>query len=109
MHGSGHGKVTLALCLFGLSQSGCDIVQGFRDASTAVFPDEKTYFDAPGYRLVRGGYRDLEFASGSSLYLLARPVDRDDKSLYVMRYSDPRPCVLKNVKGHSAGAGIFED
>jgi len=109
MHALGHGKVALALCLFGLSQSGCDIVQGFRDASTAVFPDEKTYFDAPGYRLLRGGYRGLEFASGSSLYLLARPVDREDKSLYVMRYADPRPCVLKDVKDHTGGAGVFEE
>jgi hypothetical protein len=109
MHGLGHGKVTLALCLIGLSQSGCDVVQGFRDASAAVFPDEKTYFDAPGFRLVRGGYRALEFASGSSLYLLARPTDRDDDSLYVMRYADPRPCVLSNVKAHSPGAGIFVD
>ncbi|HMI82694.1 MAG TPA: hypothetical protein VK550_01310 [Polyangiaceae bacterium] len=109
MHGLGHGKLALALCLLGLSQSGCDIVQGFRDASAAVFPDEKTYFDAPGFRLVRGEYRDLEFASGSSLYLLARPADRDDDSLYVMRYADPRPCVLNHVKWHVPGVGVFLD
>ena len=107
MHGLSHGKVALALCLFGLSQSGCDIVQGFRDASSAVFPEEKTYFDAPGFRLVRGGYRSLEFASGSSLYLLARSSEPDSSSLYVMRYADPRPCVLSNVKAHSNGNGTF--
>jgi hypothetical protein len=107
MHGRSHVKVVLALCLFGLSQSGCDIVQGFRDASSAVFPEEKTYFDAPGFRLVRGGYRGLEFASGSSLYLLARPADRADFSLHVMRYADPQPCVLPQIKAHSAGAGVF--
>ncbi|HMJ56514.1 MAG TPA: hypothetical protein VK540_30815 [Polyangiaceae bacterium] len=109
MHGLSHGNVALALCLFGLSQSGCDIVQGFRDASAAVFPEEKTYFDAPGFRLVRGGYREIEFASGSSLYLLARPADREDHSLHVMRYADPRPCVLNNVQAHRAGAGTFVD
>jgi hypothetical protein len=107
MHGLGHGKLALALCLIGLSQSGCDIVQGFRDASAAVFPDEKTYFDAPGYRLIRGGYRGLQFASGSSLYLLARSADREDDSLHVMRYADPRPCTLRNVKAYSAGGGLF--
>jgi hypothetical protein len=109
MRGLDHGKVALALCLFGLSQSGCDIVQGFREASSAVFPDEKTYFDAPGFRLVRGGFRDLEFASGSSLYLLGRPADREDSSLYVMRYADPRPCILPNVKAHSVGVGTYVD
>jgi hypothetical protein len=107
MNGLSHGKVALALCFFGLSQSGCDVVQGFRNASAAVFPDEKTYFDAPGFRLVRGGYRSLEFASGSSLYLLARPADPDDFSLYVMQYADPRPCVLPNVRAHSPGVGVF--
>jgi hypothetical protein len=109
MHGLRQGKVALTLCLFGLSQSGCDIVQGFRDASSAVFPDEKTYFDAPGFRLVRGEFRQLEFASGSSLYLLARPADREDSSLYVMKYADPRPCVLPKVKDHWPGAGVFLD
>ena len=109
MHGLGHGKIALALCLFGLSQSGCDIVQGFRDSSEAIFPDEKNYFDAPGFRLVPGGYRTLEFASGESLHLLARPADREDNSLHVMRYADPRPCVLPNIKAHTAGVGVFLD
>jgi hypothetical protein len=109
MHGLRQGKVLLTLCLFGLSQSGCDIVQGFRDASSAVFPDEKTYFDAPGFRLVRGEFRQLEFASGSSLYLLARPADREDSSLYVMEYANPKPCVLPKVKEHRPGGGVFLD
>lgn len=109
MQGLNHGKVALTLCLFGLSQSGCDVVQGFKDASAAVFPDEKTYFDAPGFRLVRGGYRQLEFASGSSLYMLARPPDPESTDLYVMQYADPRPCVLSNIKAHTGGQGIFAD
>jgi hypothetical protein len=109
MRGLGHGKAALALCLFGLSQSGCDIVQGFVDAGDAVFPDEKNYFDAPGFRLVAGGYRDLEFASGKSLHLLARPVEADDFSLYMMEYADPRPCVLPNIKSHRVGIGVFLD
>jgi hypothetical protein len=104
-----HGKVALTLCLLGLSQSGCDIVQGFRDASAAVFPDEKTYFDAPGFRLVRGGYRQLEFASGASLYLLARTADPESSELHVMRYADPRPCVLPNIKWHTVGVGVFAE
>jgi hypothetical protein len=107
MQGLSQRKVALTLCLFGLSQSGCDIVQGFRDASAAVFPEEKTYFDAPGYRLVRGGFRQLEFASGSSLYLLGRPADREEASLYVMRYDNPQPCLLPNIKEHSGGVGVF--
>ena len=109
MHGQGHGKIALALCLVGISQSGCDIVQGFRDASSAVFPEEKTYFDAPGFRLVRGEYRGLEFASGTGLYLLARPPDPEDHTLWSMRYEDPRPCPLRNVKAHQNGAGAFKD
>ncbi|MET0593197.1 MAG: hypothetical protein ABW133_10885, partial [Polyangiaceae bacterium] len=53
------------------------------------------------------GYRQLEFASGSSLYILARPAELESTDLHVMRYADPRPCVMQNIKAHSAGVGVF--
>lgn len=75
----------------------CDIVQGFQHAGDALFPPVKTYLDVPGYRLVDGGYRNLDFVSGRELYLLARPARADDDTLYSMRYADPKPCALPDV------------
>jgi hypothetical protein len=73
---------------------GCDIVQGFQNASEAVFPTEKTYLDAPGYRIAAGGFSGLEFAGGTDLYLLARSSEPTDDSLYSMLYGDPKPCAI---------------
>jgi hypothetical protein len=101
------GKAALVLFLFGFLLAGCDIVQGFQDASAAVFPSEKTYLDAPGFRLARGNYRGLGFASGSSLYLLARSSESSNSSLYSMLYADPRPCELPNIKAHRPSEGVF--
>ena len=76
--------------------AGCDIVQGFQSASDAVFPNEKNYLDAPGYRIASGGFRGLEFAAGTDLYLLARSADPNDDSLYAMLYGDPKPCATES-------------
>jgi len=75
----------------------CDIVQGFQHAGDALFPPVKTYLDVPGYRLVDGGYRNLDFVSGRELYLLARSARDDDDTLFSMRYADPKPCALPSV------------
>lgn len=75
----------------------CDIVQGFQHAGDALFPPVKTYLDVPGYRLVDGGYRNLDFVSGRELYLLARSAREDDDTLFSMRYADPKPCALPDV------------
>jgi hypothetical protein len=88
----------LAAALF---VAGCDIVQGFQNAGDALFPPVKTYLDTPGYRLVAGGYRDLNFIAGDELYLLARSSKEDDDSLYSMRYADPKPCAIPEVGPYS--------
>lgn len=75
----------------------CDIVQGFQHAGDALFPPVKTYLDVPGYRLVDGGYRNLDFVSGRELYLLARSSRDHDDTLFSMRYADPKPCALPGV------------
>jgi hypothetical protein len=98
-------KVGLLLCL--VTGPGCDIVQGFRNAGDAIFPPEQTYLDVPGFVLVKGPYRGLEFAAGSDLFLLARTSDPNDDALYGMRYADPKPCTLANVGRHQAGHGTF--
>ncbi|HEY3497750.1 MAG TPA: hypothetical protein VGK73_23795 [Polyangiaceae bacterium] len=85
-----------ALCL-GLVVLGCDIVQGFQNAGDALFPPVKTYLDAPGYKIVAGGYRDLNFVSGDELFLLARSSRAGDTGLYSMRYADPKPCTIPEV------------
>ncbi len=90
-----------------LAGSACDIVQGFRDASSALFPPERTYFDAPGYRLLEGGYRGLDFAMVTDLSVLVRSSDPADGSLYVMRYADPKPCAIPNVGEYRAGQGAY--
>lgn len=77
--------------------AGCDIVQGFQNAGDALFPPVKTYLDTPGYRIVAGGYRDLNFIAGDELYLLARSSKDDDSTLYSMRYADPNPCAIPEV------------
>src|SRR5262249_27267434 len=83
-----------ALSLSGVVLGGCDIVQGFQNASEAVFPIEKTYLDPPGYRIASGGFRALEFAGGTDLYLVARSSDPADASLYAMLYGDPLLCTI---------------
>ena len=65
------GKRTALLAL-AFAATGCDIVQGFKNAGDALFPPEKTYLDAPGYRLVEGSYRDLVLLTSSELFVLAR-------------------------------------
>lgn len=85
-----------ALCLV-LSLTGCDIVQGFQNAGDALFPPVKTYLDVPGYKIVTGGYRDLNFVAGDELFLLARSSKEGDTSLYSMRYADPNPCSIPEV------------
>ena len=73
-------------------------MQGFQDAGDALFPEERTHLNAPGLRLVSGNYRDLRFASGDDLYLLARNPNAEDRNLYAMKYSRPRPCAIPRVE-----------
>jgi hypothetical protein len=81
-----------------LGASACDIVQGFENAGDALFPPQKTYLEAPGFRLARGGFHRLNVGIGDELYLLARNADPDSEpGLYAMRYLDPKPCRIPNV------------
>ncbi|MET0790129.1 MAG: hypothetical protein ABW061_01285 [Polyangiaceae bacterium] len=75
----------------------CNIVQGFQDAGDTLFPEQKTYLAAPGVHLVTGGYRELDFAVGADIYLLARGTDDQTGGLVAMPYADPRPCVIPSV------------
>ena len=77
--------------------AGCNIVQGFQDAGDSLFPEQSSHLAAPGLRLVSGHYRNLGFATGAEIYLLARGADDDTGQLYAMRYADPRPCVIPEV------------
>ena len=96
---------TLAIASF--STCGCDIVQGFQNAGDALFPPQKTYLEAPGFRLARGGFYRLNVGVGDELYLLARNADPDaEPGLYSMRYLDPKPCRIPNVGRYwSSGLG----
>src|SRR6185503_2592834 len=78
--------------------TGCDIVQGFQDAGDALFPPQKTYLEAPGFRLAPGGFRRLNVGVGDELYLLARTSEEGAApALYSMRYVDPKPCRIDGV------------
>jgi hypothetical protein len=81
----------------------CDIVQGFQHAGDALFPPVKTYLDAPGYRLVEGGYRQLVLVTSSELFVLARSSTEGDDSLYSIRYAAPEPCKIPKVGRYWAG------
>jgi len=81
----------------------CDVVEGFKHAGDALFPSEKTYLDAPGYRLVTGGYRQLVLLTSTELYVLARGASESDDSLYSIRYAVPGPCSIPSVGRYWAG------
>jgi hypothetical protein len=87
----------------GLAVGSCNIVQGFRDAGDTLFPEVKTYLEAPGFRLVSGNYRSMTLVASSELFLIARPADPEGTSLYSMRYADPKPCELRDVGRYWAG------
>lgn len=89
-----------ALVAGAAASGGCDLVQGFQDAGDALFPEERTHLNAPGLRLVEGNYRDIRFASGTDLYLLARSPDDPDRRLHGMLFSSPRPCSIPRVAGY---------
>jgi hypothetical protein len=108
MQGSRWVNAARVVALSGFLSSGCDIVQGFQNASEAVFPSEKTYLDAPGYRIAAGGFSSLEFAGGTDLYLVARSSEPTDDSLYSMLYGDPRPCAISKVASHAVGDGTVK-
>lgn len=97
-HGaSSVAKRVIVSGLAGCLLLGCDIVQGFQSAGDTLFPEEATHLNSPGLRLLHGGYRELRFAAGGELYLLARSADDDQSSLYSMRYADPQPCSIPYV------------
>jgi hypothetical protein len=78
--------------------AGCDIVQGFQNAGDSLFPPQKTYLEAPGFRLTEGNFRNLNVGVGDELYLFARDASpMAEASLYSMRYVDPKPCKLTGV------------
>ncbi|HVR19020.1 MAG TPA: hypothetical protein VMS65_04975 [Polyangiaceae bacterium] len=77
---------------------GCDIVQGFQNAGDALFPPQKTYLEAPGFRLAEGRFHRLNVGVGDELYLLARDADPTaEPALYSMRFVDPKPCKIPGV------------
>jgi len=82
----------------------CDIVQGFQNAGDALFPPVKTYLDVPGFRLVSGGYRELDLMTSSEPFIFARSATPGDSSLYVMRYQAPHPCRIPDVTGYWSDA-----
>jgi len=91
-----------------LALFGCDIVQGFQDAGDALFPEERTHLNAPGLHLAKGNYRQLRFAIGTELYLLARSPEGDPYTLHSMLYANPKPCTLPNVVQYQTSFGTYE-
>jgi hypothetical protein len=96
----------LASLALGLGAAACDIVQGFKHAGDALFPPVKTYLDAPGYKLVSGGYENLVLLTSSELYVLARSSNQSDDSLYSIRYAMPETCSIPHVGRYWAGGSI---
>ena len=90
------GRALLARTLLALpALLGCDIVQGFQDAGTALFPQQSTHLATPALRLVEGGYSSVSLAAGKELSVLARPTE--GSSLVVMRFANPKPCEIPDV------------
>src|SRR5262249_29996844 len=59
-------------------------------------PEQSTHLSSPALRLVSGGYRNINLASGRELSVLARDVD-GGASLFVMRFANPQPCEIPDV------------
>lgn len=96
---------------------GCDVVQGFQDAGSALFPEQSTHLSTPASRLVRGGYRRIGLAAGRELSVLGRSVE-GGSSLVVMPFANPKPCeipdvgryvVSRNPNRAQAGVAYFHD
>jgi hypothetical protein len=98
--------VGVLLGVTALGALACDVVQGFQHAGDALFPPVKTYLDAPGYRLVEGGYRQLVLVTSSELFVLARNANSEDDSLYSIRYAVPEPCTIPAVGRYWAGGSV---
>lgn len=99
-------RALAAASLLGFGPLACNVVQGFEHAGDALFPSEKTYLDAPGYRLVTGGYRQLVLLTSTELFVLARSSVDGDDSLYSIRYAVPTPCSIPSVGRYWAGGSI---
>lgn len=78
------------------SMLGCDVVQGFQDAGSSLFPEQSTHLSTPALRLVSGGYQSLALAAGRELSVLARST-QSDTSLFIMRFANPKPCEVPHV------------
>src|SRR5687767_5607154 len=100
------GALGVLFGLTALSALACDVIQGFQQAGDALFPPVKTYLDAPGYRLVEGGYRQLVLVTSSELFVLARSANSEDDSLYSIRYAVPEPCTIPAVGRYWAGGSV---
>jgi hypothetical protein len=100
------GALGVLLGLAAASAFACDVVQGFKHAGDALFPPVKTYLDAPGYRLVEGGYRQLVLVTSSELFVLARGASTTDDALYSIRYAVPAPCTIPEVGRYWAGGSV---
>jgi hypothetical protein len=94
----GNAVLRATLGLAALGASACDIVQGFENAGDALFPPQKTYLEAPGFRLAEGNFHRLNVGIGDELYLFARDASPDaEPGLYAMRYVDPNTCRIPGV------------
>ncbi len=107
---AGNRVLHALLGLAGLfAAGGCDIVQGFENAGDALFPPQKTYLEAPGFRLAEGNFYRLNVGVGDELYLLARDANPEaEPALYSMRYVDPKPCKIPGV-GRYWSSGLPTD
>lgn len=96
-------QVALALAL-GFC-SACDVVQGFENASDALFPPVDTYLDVPGYRMTAGHFRYLDMLTTSEPYILARSATDGDDTLYAMHFHAPTPCAIPNAASYWTDGG----
>jgi hypothetical protein len=89
--------------VLGVLSLGCDVVEGFSHAGSAIFPDEATYVNAPGLRIARGEFTTLNYTTqsnaitGPSINIRARGADPSDPSLTVIGFTDGTTCRIDGV------------
>jgi hypothetical protein len=87
---------------------GCEVITGLNRAGETIFPDKPTYVNAPGLRLARGEFADLDYAThsngitGAGIQLLARGADPGDSSLTLIGFTDGKTCRIEDVGAYAS-------
>ncbi|HEY4158031.1 MAG TPA: hypothetical protein VGM29_08035 [Polyangiaceae bacterium] len=98
----GHGAIGVCVVVL----AGCNPAGGFVSAGNALVPDQKSYLEQGGTRLIAGSFYDLHLGIQPKVaaYLTARPGQRGDggRALSVIDAQHQSQCQLSDVAAYDA-------